>query len=271
MGRKKEWFDDDSFWQELYPFMFPDHRFAETPAEIEKVLTLTNPGGKSALDLCCGPGRCSVALAQAGFSVTGVDRTKFFLQKARLMARAAKTKIEWVEMDMRDFVRADAFDLVLSMFTSFGYFDDKNEDLNVLRNIFTSLRSGGVFLIEMMGKENLAKIYQPTTSDLLPDGTKLVQRHEVFDDWTRVRNEWILIRKGRAKTFKFHNTIYSGQELRGLMEVAGFTDIRLYGNLDGDEYGPDALRLIAVGHKLVDQKMEEHRTKTSRRRSKARA
>jgi len=251
--------------------MFTDHRFAETPAEIEKVLSLTKPVGKTALDLCCGPGRCSIALAKAGFNVTGVDRTKFFLQKARSKARAAKTKIEWVEMDMRDFVRVDAFDLVVSMFTSFGYFDDKKEDLHVLRNIFTSLRSGGVFLMEMMGKENLAKIYQPTNSDLLPDGTKLVQRHEIFDDWTRVRNEWILIRKGRAKSFKFHHTIYSGQELRGLMEVTGFTDIRLYGNLDGDEYGPDAIRLIAVGHKLVDKEMEEPRTKPSRRWSKARA
>lgn len=70
-------------------------------------------------------------------------------------------------MDMRDFVRADAFDLVLSMFTSFGYFDDKNEDLQVLRHISNSLRSGGVCLIEVMGKECLARIYQPTTSVLL--------------------------------------------------------------------------------------------------------
>ena len=257
MRRKKEWFDDDSFWQELYPFMFADSRFAETPEEIQKVLALTNPGGKSVLDLCCGPGRCSIALTQAGFNVTGVDRTTFLLQKARSMARAAKTKIEWVQMDMRDFVRVDTFDLVLSMFTSFGYFDDKNEDLHVLRNILNSLRSGGVCLIEVMGKESLARIFQPTTSVLLPDGTKLVQRHEIFDDWTRVRNEWILIRKGRAKSFKFHHTIYSGQELRDRMELAGFNDIRLYGNLDGDEYGPDSLRLIAVGHKRVDQQVKD--------------
>lgn len=251
--RKKEWFDDDSFWQELYPFMFPDHRFAETPEEIRKVLKLTNPTGKSALDLCCGPGRCSIALAQSGFNVTGVDKTKFLLQKARSKARAAKTKINWVQMDMRDFVNADAFDLVLNMFTSFGYFDDKKEDLQVLSNIFSSLRSGGVFLIELMGKEILAKIYQPTTSEIFPDGTKLFQRHEVFEDWTRVRNEWILIRKGRVKSFKFHHTIYSGQELRDCMELAGFTNIKLYGNLDGDEYGPGAIRLIAVGHKLCKE------------------
>ena len=269
--RKKEWFDDDMFWEDLYPFMFPEQRLAATPEQIDKVLALTNPSGKDALDLCCGPGRCSSALAQVGFRVTGVDRTKYLLRKARAMARAAKLKIVWVQCDMRDFVRSDAFDLVLSMFTSFGYFDDKNEDMQVLRNILTSLRSGGVCLIDIMGKERLAKALQPTTSDVLPDGTKLIQRHEIFDDWTRIRNEWILIRKGRAKSFKFHHTVYSGQELKDRMEQVGFTDVKLFGNLDGDEYGLNAHRLIAVAHKPEERKAPKHRTKESRRSGKPRA
>jgi len=269
--RKREWFDEDSFWQELYPFMFPEKRFASAPEEIEKVLALTKPGGKTALDLCCGPGRCTIALSQAGFRVTGVDRTKFLLDKARGKARAANAKVEWIQMDMRDFARKDAFDLILSMFTSFGYFNDKDEDLLVLRNIFNSLRPDGVFLIDVMGKERVAKILQQTTSDILPDGTKLVQRHEIFDDWTRIRNEWILIRKNRARSFKFHHTIYSGQELRDRMTDVGFTGVNLYGTLDGDDYGPNALRLIAVGHKAGEPEAKEHRTKESRRGGEPRA
>ena len=245
---KKEWFDG-SFWEDLYPFLFTEERFATTADEVEKALALTSPAGKSVLDLCCGPGRYSIALAKAGFNVTGVDKTKFLLDKARAGAKSAKTKVEWIDTDMRAFIRPDAFDLALNMWTSFGYFDDKNDDLKVLNNIFTSLKSGGVCLFEMMGKERLAKILLDTTSDELPDGTKLIQRHEIFDDWTRVRNEWILLRKGRAKSFKFHHTIYSGQEFRDRLELAGFTNLKLYGNLDGDEYGPKAQRLVAVAHK----------------------
>jgi SAM-dependent methyltransferase len=248
-SRKKEWFDDNTFWQELYPFMFPEQRFADAPIETQKVLSIAKPYGKAALDLCCGPGRCSIALAKTGFKVTGVDRTRFLLNKARAKAREAKVKIEWVQMDMRDFVRPKAFNLVLSMFTSFGYFDNKSEDLEVLENILTSLMPGGVCLIDVTGKEWLSKVFQPTRSDVLPDGTEIIQKAEIFDDWTRVRNEWILIRKGGAKSFKFHHTIYSGQELRDRMEQTGFTDVKLFGNLDGDEYGLDAQRLIVVGHK----------------------
>jgi SAM-dependent methyltransferase len=241
--RKKEWFDNDAFWRDLYPFLFPEQRFTDAPEQMQKVLALTRPGGKTALDLCCGPGRCSIALAQSGFSVTGVDRTKFLLEKARTKARAAKARVKWIQMDMRDFVRRDTFDLVLSMFTSFGYFDDKDDDMLVL---------------DVIGKERLARILQPTTSDFLPDGTQLIQRHEIFDDWTRVRNEWILLRRGRTKSYIFHHTIYSGQELRDRMTLSGFTDVMLYGNLNGDEYGPDAQRLIAVARKKAKPKAKRH-------------
>jgi hypothetical protein len=102
---------------------------------------------------------------------------------------------------------------------------------------------------DVMGKERLACILQPTTSDSLPDGATLVQQHEIFDEWTRIRNTWLLIRQGRVKHFTFHHTIYSGQELRDRLEQVGFVDVALYGNLDGDEYGPNAQRLIAVAHK----------------------
>jgi len=248
-GRKKEWFDRDVFWRDLYALMFPKERFEDTPDEIEKVLSLVKPNGKTVLDLCCGPGRCSVVLAQRGFKVTGVDRTKFLLDKARTAAKRAGVGIEWIEMDMRDFIRADAYNMVLNMGTSFGYFDDKEEDLGVLRNIYASLKPRGVCLIEVMGKEILARIFQPTRSEVLPDGTRFIGRSEIFDAWTRVRNEWILVKNGHAKSYTFHHTIYSGQEVRDRMEQAGFPDVKIYGSLDGEEYGLNSGRLIAVGYK----------------------
>jgi SAM-dependent methyltransferase len=253
--RKKEWFDDDSFWRDLYPVMFPDQRIAAAAEQVAKALALTKPLRKTALDLCCGPGRYSIALAKKGFSVTGVDRTKYLLDKARAKARAARLKIEWVQADMRDFVRPSSYALVLSMFTSFGYFDDKQEDLIVLRNMFASLQPGGVCLIEVLGKEHLAQILQPTTSSILPDGTLIVERHEIFDDWTRVRNEWLLIKNSRVKRFHFHHTIYSGAELRERMEHAGFADVKLRGSLDGEPYGPRAERLVAIGRKPTRSKL----------------
>ena len=150
---------------------------------------------------------------------------------------------------MRDFVREEEFDLVLSMFTSFGYFDDKDEDAVVLGNVFASLKPGGVLLMEMVGKEFLAGVFQPTTMEELPDGSRLVQKHEIFDDWTRIRNEWVLIRRGRSRTFRFHHTIYSGQEIKDRLGSAGFEDVHLYGSLEGHPYGLEAQALVAVARR----------------------
>ncbi|MCP4178527.1 MAG: class I SAM-dependent methyltransferase [bacterium] len=245
----KEWFDDDSFWIETYPFMFPEKRFLDTEDQINNILKLIKFKGSSILDLCCGPGRCSIALAKKGYSVTGVDKTYFLLNKAIAKAKIEDVSIEWIEDDMRNFKHPASYDLVLSMFTSFGYFDKKDEDIEVLKNIFTNLKPGGICLIDVMGKERIAKILQPTTSETLEDGSMIIQKHEIFDDWSRIRNEWIIIKNGVVKSFKFHHTVYSGQELKNLLEKVGFINIRLYGDLEGNSYGSEAERLIVVGEK----------------------
>jgi hypothetical protein len=137
------------------------------------------------------------------------------------------------------------------MFTSFGYFDDKEDDLTVLRNAYQSLKPGGIILIELLGKEPLARRYLATISTELGDGQLLIQRHEICEDWTRCRNEWILVKDRAAKTFKFQTRLYSGQEMKDILQRAGFEEVKVFGDLDGNVYGIDAERLIAVGQKRI--------------------
>jgi SAM-dependent methyltransferase len=246
---KGPWFEDEDFWRETYAFMFPKLRFEVAPNTVKQLMELTKVRGRTALDLCCGPGRHSVALAQRGFSVTGVDRTKYLLNKARARARRLGVTVEWVLQDMRNFVRPNAYDLALSMFTSFGYFDTRSEDRRVLGNVFASLRPGGAFVIDVNGKEGIARTFQPKSVDTLADGSILAEQREIVDGWSRMLNTWTVIRKGRAKHFQLRLNLYSGQELRDALTYAGFTDVKLYGSLDGAPYGPNSGRLIAVGWK----------------------
>ena len=244
-----KWYEDETFWNKLYPFLFPERRFDAAEDEVGGILDLAGLEKGDVLDLACGPGRHATALAKKGFRVTGVDLSPFLLRKARGLARAGGVDVEWVQEDMRRFVRPEAFDLAINIFTAFGYFDDKRDDLKVLRNIHRSLRKGGAFVIELKGKEGLARHFLPTTSKELADGKLLVERHEIFDDWTRIRNEWTVIEDGTATTFRFHTTVYSGQELKDRLLEAGFGDVSLFGGLDGSEYGLDAERLVAVARK----------------------
>src|SRR5262249_28172796 len=162
-----------------------------------------------------------------------VDRTRCLLDRARDRARHAGLGIEFVEADMREFRRPGAFDLVLSLFTSFGYFAERADDLLVLQNVRASLKPDGVFLIDVVGKEWVARHFQATRSRMLPNGTLLVERDRVVDDWTRIETERILVRDGRARTFLLRLSLFSGQELRDRLLGAGFARVDLYGDLDG--------------------------------------
>ncbi|HWG48524.1 MAG TPA: methyltransferase domain-containing protein [Candidatus Acidoferrales bacterium] len=244
-----EWFESEDFWRELYPFMFPEERFAAAREEVAYILALTNCHGGHVLDLCCGPGRHSLEFAQQGFHVTGVDRSPFLLEIARGRAAAAGLAVEWIETDMRRFSRAGAFDLACNIFTSFGYFRDEEDDLRVLRNVHASLRQGGALVIELLGKERIARMWQSASCDDLPDGSKLVQRRQLRDDWSRIQSEWILIRDETARTFHFDHAIYSGREIKDRLLLCGFRQVQLYGNLAGVPYGVDAPRLVAVARK----------------------
>lgn len=243
------WFEDEEFWRVLYPYMFPAERLASGGDDVAQVLALTGFTGHSVLDLCCGPGRHSVAFALKGYAVTGVDRTPFLLDQARQRAIEGGVAIEWVQEDMRRFVRPGAFDLACSLFTSFGYFETDEDDLRVLRNVNESLKAGGVFVMEMISKERLARNWQNVLSTDYPDGTRVIQQPRVCNDWSRIRNEWMVIQEGRVRSFLFEHTAYSGRELKDRLMLCGFPDVRLFGNLQGAPYGLDATRLVAVARK----------------------
>jgi len=244
-----DWFEDESFWELSFPYVFPDEKFVSAEEQVNQIVKLTGSPFSHVLDLCCGPGRHAIPLAQLGARVTGVDRSPFLLEKARSRAESHNLQIEWIQQDMRTFVRPKQFDLVINLFTSFGYFGTTEEDLAVLRNAYESSVPGGFFLIDIVGKEILARKFAPSAVDEQPDGSVLVQKREITGDWYRVKTQWLLIQKNQVTRLEFDHALYSGRELVDLLRAAGFEDVKLYGTWEGGPYDLNAERLIAVAHK----------------------
>jgi SAM-dependent methyltransferase len=241
-----QWFEDEEFWRVFYPWMFAaERRFQAAPFEVEQLLVLSGVSGGAALDLCCGPARHSVLLAEKGFRVTGVDRTAFLLEKAKERAREADASVEFVQSDSRDFVRPGAFDLAINLFTSFGYFETREEDLRVLRNVRASLKPGGVFVMDVVGKECIAASPGKTRWEQSAEGEILVDHAEVLPGWAKLRLHWLLVKGEQARHFSFDLNLYSGVELSDALERAGFSDIGLFGSLAGTPYDAKAMRLVA--------------------------
>lgn len=246
--KKREWFEESDFWERLYPFIFPLERLERGDEEVENILQLTGLTSGRVLDLCCGPGRHAVALARSGFQVTAVDLTSFLLKKGEELALREGLTIEWVQEDMRRFTRDNTYDLVVNLFTSFGFFEEEEDNRRVITNIYQSLREGGVFILEMMGKEILAHHYQKTRSRLSNDRL-FIERNEIMDGWRQVRNHWILVKDGITEEYRFNLWLYSSGEISSLLKEIGFKEIQIFGDLEGGPYNIEARRLIIKASK----------------------
>jgi SAM-dependent methyltransferase len=245
----KPWHEEDSFWMKFGPVMFHQKRLERTKEEVDNILSLLKvKPPASVIDLCCGPGRHLLELAQRGFQVTGVDRTKIYLDKARKLAKKDNLKAEFIQKDMRKFCKSNTFDACINLFTSFGFFEDPKDDKKVLKNVFGSLKKKGVFLIDTMGKEVLARIFRERDWMEI-DSNIILEDRKVCKDWTWVESRWILLKDKKREEYTITLRLYSAAELKALLKLIGFKRIEIYGDLAGAPYDHTAKRLVAVAHR----------------------
>jgi SAM-dependent methyltransferase len=128
------------------------------------------------------------------------------------------------------------------------FFDHPAEDKKVLENFFVSLRPGGFLLVDVRGKETLARDFRPRDWHE-KDNALLLEEREIIEDWSRIRSRWIVIKDGERKEFVITLRLYSGVELKRLLEEVGFDGVKLYGDFLGNPYGPEARRLLAIARK----------------------
>ncbi len=243
------WYEDPLFWHDNYRRMFTPVRLDSAETEIGRLLDLigVSPPG-IVLDLCCGPGRHTLEFAIRGFSAVGVDLTEEYLEEARRRAADRAVEVELVRSDMRNFARPDTFDLAVNLFTSFGFFEDEEDDLKVLRNLHRSLKPGGHLVVELTGKEILAGIFRERDWHRVGDVIYLDER-KVIDSWSRMVNTWTILENGKRTEYRFTLRLYSARELMRAVESCGFREAKAYGGFSAEPYNEAADRLVVTAVK----------------------
>lgn len=246
-----QWFEDDDLWRTLRCVLFTPEILAKAPAQIDGISTLIGLAPNSRiLDLPCGVGRHSIELARRGHRVVAVDRTRAYLEEARASAAAAGVEIEFVLEDMRTFRRGSGgFDVVLNLWTSFGYWADPAEDDRVIGNFFAALRPGGTLLMETSSLEVVTKMFRDRDWRQLESGELFLEERRVVGDWSAIENRWVLIRGGEQKEIRFPLRLFTASSLKDLATRAGFVNVRCFGGLAGTPYDHKAERLVLVAEK----------------------
>lgn len=236
----------DEPYLRLFETILTPERTAQEVAGVTAMLEL-QPGARI-LDLCCGQGRHAVPLAQAGYRVTGLDRSPYLLGQAQRTAQGASVPVEWIRGDMRWLPWWEQFDSCISLFTAFGYFQDDAENQQVLHQVYDVLRPGGTFFLDVSNRDYYLLRLWPYS--WRRHGRAIVLEETRFDPVTcRFIMTFTWVEEGRTESLTHSVRHYTAPELSKMVQNAGLQPIAIYGDFDGRKFDLDSKRLIVVAQK----------------------
>lgn len=139
------WFDTP-----FYHILYKDKDNTEVESFMHNLTNYLNiPEGGKILDLACGKGRHAMYLNSIGYDVTGIDLSK------NSIAFAKQFENEMLHFDVHNMCKPynEKFDAVFNLFTSFGYFDKDEDNLNTIKAIRDDLNEFGFGVIDFMNSE----------------------------------------------------------------------------------------------------------------------
>jgi SAM-dependent methyltransferase len=243
----KDWFSS-KFYLKLYK-----HRNDEDARDLVNLIQRTLPLKKDdqVLDIACGAGRHSLELARRGYNVTGLDLSSYLINEARNLCKKApenKLHVDFLIKDMRDFNFKGKFDLAVNLFTSFGYFEDDQENFKVIKNASNSIRKGGWFILDFINKDHIIENLVPYSRNKIGDEV-LHQRRRIDGDFI-IKDIRITSWKKELK-YKEVLKLYSLSELKKTFESFSLNIINKYGDYFGNPYNlKKSGRIILFAQKL---------------------
>lgn len=239
-----------SFFDEHAPRYMENPFTGNTRAEVEFLIDLLNlPAGSRILDVGCGTGRHSVALAARGYRMTGIDISEGMLAEASKAAHEAGVEVEWVLADASQWEPSLLFDAAICLCEGGLGLADATEDpvshdLAILKRIYGALRPNATFITTTL---NGYAIIRQMTDEHVQAGA--------FDPATMMaayEDEWDLP-EGKRK-MKIHERQFIPPEMVAMLRHVGFNVDHVWGGTAG-AWGKRPLKLDEVEAMYVCRKL----------------
>lgn len=219
-------------FEESYAEIYGHRNEGEADAAI-KLFELHVPvTGSVILDLACGAGRHMRALVDAGARPVGLDLSSPLLRKARLSGQN-----DLLRGDMRDLpFRSKVFDGAISMFTSFGYFRKRRDEIAVLSEVARCLRDGGWFVLDYMNSDLVRDSLRPLTRRQVGH-LDVVERRHIDQSRDKVIKDVEIFAEGhRVKKYTEQVRLLTRNEISDMVAEAGMRAYLVLGDYSGGAF-----------------------------------
>lgn len=221
---------------------------AETEEEIEFILDVLGlQRGATVLDLCCGQGRHAHRLSAAGLTVIGVDSSRFLLEEAS----HENPELHLIEGDMRAIPLKPVCDAVISLFTSFGFYDE-GDNQKTVSEIASVLTPGGKFLLDQWNPYAVVQLDGTRNWWWVSESTLALAEVEYHPETGQLFDHRTIIDLPTGTIRKAVNRVrfYLPTELEALLETVGLKVRARYGDFDQTAFSLEARRMLTIAEKL---------------------
>lgn len=238
---QKDWFSD-WFNTPYYHILYKDRNDDEAQkfmCNITSFLKLDK--NTHILDLPCGKGRHSIFLNSLGYTVTGGDLSENSIMHAQ---QFENDSLRFKVKDMRQPFN-NQYDAVFNLFTSFGYFENDSEDIQVLKNMNRGLRSNGVLVLDFLNVEFVKSRLIPYEIKSI-DGIEFHIRKEIDHGFIKKYIEF----EDQGVTYNFREEVkyLDLEKFKTYFQQAGFEIQHVFGDYELSNFDPktsDRLILVA--------------------------
>lgn len=204
------------------------------------------------LDVPCGNGRLTLAMASAGYKMTGLDYCQEFIDDAAKSAKSADLGddfVHFVQGDMRTISLKQKFDGAFCFGNSFGYFN-REGTMEMFKSLGANLKPGGKFVLES-GMLAETFLVNGAEREWLRVGDMYMLIENQYDPREScVHTKYTFIREGKEESRKAAHWIYTSGEVCSMLEQSGFVVRDLFASTECDPYELGSERILLVAQKL---------------------
>lgn len=206
------------------------------------------------LDVACGTGTYSAALAQRGHRVDAVDLDEEMINIAKGKGGLYANFVVGDMTRLKEEFKNEKYDLIYCIGNSIVHLKNEEKIEELIKDVYEILNDEGSFIVQIVNYDRIIKyeLKSLPTIDKPEKGVKFIRNYNLRED-NKIEFQTELIINENNKEERFENSVdlipLQKETLQSMFEKAGFSNIEVYGSFLEEEFTDDSFSLIIKGSK----------------------